>query len=582
MDLKTREEELKKIKDKLLKAKPIMVIDSRVKSSLRAGESPPEGSYFIYPPMNTFVNFSGATPALKLSAGLEAELIKTLPENFSLKTIPGITQVPNQRTCGSCWAFATAGAVNDVFVVQEYNKRISQGEVDPIIENPDISPMYLLVNYPACREMKDCNYPQSYVCGGGNPYDACLWIKKYGISSNKCVNYDACDNSVLCRKGEDPQAHFKTDLTLTLNNLFPSAGCYVSSKNHVKYTITTANRNSVDVSANINYPASVNYKVNVNQHKSIVTAVKQHIMNYGTCIAGFTVLSNFILGPGNSFYGICASSEEKCSIFCKNPKGIYLDTVNYNYKASETQTFSDQTRIPMSVNSNVGGHAICITGWGVGKVHKSLIDPALNPTGSDCVDVPYWECRNSWGPGWNRDGYFKIAMWPFNTVSVMEINLMGLGGILSFKPLSKSVPQVLPIKQNDRKGLDTSKLSYFTPPSPAPKPVPPVNKELCDSYTKKLSEQNSSIDKLTSNLNLAKTELDKATTQVNKSKTELDKAKKDLSNLITERNKNCSILKVSEEGEEAVSTNVSNVKTFFLIMLIVIILSMTIYKFYKK
>lgn len=39
-----------------------------------------------------------------------------------------------------------------------------------------------------------------------------------------------------------------------------------------------------------------------------------------------------------------------------------------------------------------GGHAITLVGWGLGETSKK----------------PYWLVRNSWGPAWNGDGYFRI------------------------------------------------------------------------------------------------------------------------------------------------------------------------------
>lgn len=563
----SKSQELKKLRDKILKSPPVMIIDSKVQSSLKPGEQPPKGSFVIYPPMNTVVDFSRLTPSVKLSAGLEAQIEQTLPENFTLKNFPGITPVPNQRSCGSCWAFATAGAINDVFVVEDYNKKISEGESNPSVQNPDISPMYLLINYPGCREMSGCSYyppyPDSHLCGGGNPADACMWISNRGISWNKCVNYDACENNPVCR-GEDAQAHFKADFTQVLNRSLPSKGCYVSSKNHTLYKITAPKRNSIDVNANINNLSSINYTVDKNLHKNVVTAIKNHIKTNGSCVAGYLVLKNFLLQPGRSFAS-CLTGSSNCSNFCKNPQGVYLDKVNYTTLTRD------------SVPEMLGGHAVCVTGWGVGKVHKSLIDPSLNPQGLECVDVPYWECRNSWGPSWNTDGYFRIAMWPFNTISVMEINLMGIGGIITFRPAGKTVPLLSPIRQNDRKGFNSEKLLYFTPPSIAPEPSPQptpgpspqpspssVNQD-CNSSIEKITNQNNLIINLTKNFNSVKTEL--------------DKAKKDLNMLLLEKNKNCNVssLKVSSE-----TLSGSSLKTYLLIILILVILSLTLYKIYKK
>lgn len=43
------------------------------------------------------------------------------------------------------------------------------------------------------------------------------------------------------------------------------------------------------------------------------------------------------------------------------------------------------------VSPHAGSHAVKVLGWG-------------NRDGLD-----YWLCANSWGTGWGRDGFFKIA-----------------------------------------------------------------------------------------------------------------------------------------------------------------------------
>lgn len=45
----------------------------------------------------------------------------------------------------------------------------------------------------------------------------------------------------------------------------------------------------------------------------------------------------------------------------------------------------------------LGGHAVEMIGWGVENGQE------------------YWLCKNSWGPNWGEQGYFRIA---FGEVSV--------------------------------------------------------------------------------------------------------------------------------------------------------------------
>jgi len=139
-------------------------------------------------------------------------------------------------------------------------------------------------------------------------------------------------------------------------------------------------------------------------------AVQQHIFTTGPVVAGFHVFSNFMTGS----FGVT--------------RGIYFDTVNYPslsaYDANADGHFK-------------GGHAIVVLGWGV---EKGMTIPLT----STVKDVPYWYCRNSWNNKWGTDeGYFKIAMYPYNTVSQFDklVNftlpsgsLSKVGGFILFKP----------------------------------------------------------------------------------------------------------------------------------------------------
>ena len=81
-------------------------------------------------------------------------------------------------------------------------------------------------------------------------------------------------------------------------------------------------------------------------------AIMAEIMTNGPVITGFMIHQNF------------------SDFFRKHPGEVYRD--------------NEQT-------AKEGGHAVVFLGWGV-----------------DENGVKYWIARNSWGPHWNNDGYFKI------------------------------------------------------------------------------------------------------------------------------------------------------------------------------
>lgn len=126
-------------------------------------------------------------------------------------------------------------------------------------------------------------------------------------------------------------------------------------------------------------------------------SIKYHILTYGPVVAGFLVFKNF---------------EDGSFTKNKDTKGIYFEGSN---------TFDDNL---------LGGHAVSVIGWGYEDkvlVSNTFVD-----------NIPYWKCRNSWGNKWGDNGYFKIAMYPYNKKSqfVREVYTKDkkLGGVLTFKP----------------------------------------------------------------------------------------------------------------------------------------------------
>lgn len=64
---------------------------------------------------------------------------------------------------------------------------------------------------------------------------------------------------------------------------------------------------------------------------------------------------------------------------------VYKDLVDANFN-------NPGVYIPNVQSGIDGGHAVTIVGWGV-----------------QAGRLPYWIVRNSWGPAWNGDGYFRIV-----------------------------------------------------------------------------------------------------------------------------------------------------------------------------
>jgi C1A family cysteine protease len=341
----------------------------------------------IIPPLNTNINLSTLIP-IQTHKPLTT---LTSENNLSLKQIPTeyqsdfnwrdnhrsdqtsfineqFTPVGNQLTCGCCWAYSISNAVSDIFVIN--NK----------IKNPNCSATYILSCFPHCSNPNDqstCIGPgpnYSYQCNGGAIAPTVTWISQNGISTMDCEDYSWCSKNNACVNGGSDASY--------LNSLIPSCGC----QNHSLYYITNVSAAGLSMES----PTSQD----ISNHRQFL---KTWIYNYGTTVSGFLVYQNFLSGQ-------FVSSE--------NTHGIYFEDVDYTTHS----LFQKKT------NSFEGSHAICVIGWGIGPVYNTLIsDLSLHdPNNNRTTNVPYWIIRNSWGNTWGMNGYFHMAMYPFNKTSQID------------------------------------------------------------------------------------------------------------------------------------------------------------------
>lgn len=312
-----------------------------------------------------------------------------------------ITPVGNQYGCGCCWAFSTADAVSDVFV---------QNNV--LSTNPKCSVTYILSCSPHCDPDDICNNPNaSYQCGGGQIGSTLIWISEHGVGSLECTDYSWCSSNHACVMGSADE--------ISLNDSIPDCPETCPSLYYIK--------NPRAIGLNSNNAATL---TDISRQRN---SIKQWIYNVGTVLAGFFVYQNLFSGDFKSD---------------KNPDNIYLEDVDF----SRQELFSDG-----SMNKFAGGHAVCILGWGVGRVHNSFIyDPALHSKTDDFTDVPYWITRNSWSEKWGDNGFFKMAMYPFNKISQFDAYITvsttegsgSAGGFVIFEP-SIRTNNVLSLKTSE-------------------------------------------------------------------------------------------------------------------------------------
>lgn len=278
------------------------------------------------------------------------------------------TQPSSQYGCGSCWAITIADSLSDCLVVS--------GVVNWA---PNISATYIMV---CINDIGIHNF-----CGGGNPAAAVKYLEDVGVADTSCIDYSWCSDNSMCSNISSVN-HFDADRLITnLNNSIPRPlGCYFPNIDKYMYKL--------DKGSEVFY---IEDNIHEEKNVSITTfrnTVKSHILDFGPVIGGFVVLKNFLLGIHTD-----PSINE----------GVYLDRFDYSFNGLR---FSDNMLF-----QNAGLHAVSIVGWGIAKNIQYDTDK--------WGDVPYWHCRNSWGPSWGKQGgFFKCAMYPFNTYSQFDKQVM--------------------------------------------------------------------------------------------------------------------------------------------------------------
>lgn len=140
-------------------------------SALRPSGLPPN----LTNPLNTLVAPSPARYQNNLAmAGLQQ-----LPESFDWREEAKrrnirLESVKNQKSCGNCWAMATASTLSDRYNVSG----------NP---TPDLSPLYMI----ACDK-------NDSACDGGNTQIAARFCETKGIAANNCANWEDWCNSHEC------------------------------------------------------------------------------------------------------------------------------------------------------------------------------------------------------------------------------------------------------------------------------------------------------------------------------------------------------------------------------------------------
>jgi hypothetical protein len=351
------------LKDDYLKvlrsAKPIVIPPSKIHpppGALGAIKIIPE---VIIPPLNTDIRFDMLPQYnIKKYPGLAALDDRKLPENFSwgIEDSNDSIEIKNKKRLIT--KPPNQMLCGSCWAISSAGVLSDNFVVSGVVDwYPNISTTYSL----AC-------YSQG-MCKGGNPALLLQTIQKKGIVSNNCIDYSWCATNESCN-GSGTK-HFSVDMS----ELVPDCGC-ISNREHLLYKLD-------------NLPEVITVDDEENQN-IYVNTVKKHIYQKGSVVGGYIVFRNFMDGR-----------------FTHINNGVYFE--NGIYDSQQIQFDESQS----SSDKFMGCHAISIIGWGVAK--NTIVDNKGNRK-----DVPYWHCRNSWGEKWGDNGYFKMAMYPYNKVAQFD------------------------------------------------------------------------------------------------------------------------------------------------------------------
>ncbi|XP_019368054.1 PREDICTED: digestive cysteine proteinase 1-like isoform X2 [Gavialis gangeticus] len=119
-----------------------------------------------------------------------------LPESLDWRLYGAVTPVKDQAVCGSCWSFATTGALEGALFLQT-------GELTPLSQ----------------QALIDCSWGfGNHACDGGEEWQAYEWIMKHGIASTESYGPYLGQNGYCHSNQSEPVAKVAGYLNVAAGN----------------------------------------------------------------------------------------------------------------------------------------------------------------------------------------------------------------------------------------------------------------------------------------------------------------------------------------------------------------------------
>lgn len=291
---------------------------------------------------------------------------KKLPSSF--KCDSNLMNTPlDQGDCGSCWSFATCASLGDRINIL-CNKKIIKKSLSPTI--PLSCNFFLeerneeLFNKDYVKTIVNLeNILNNFGCYGNSVVLTCFFMHVWGTFDYSCASY----NSELIQ-----------DLQYDRTNFGYRSSLYIKSKVNWSEDFNSSSCNNYfgDVGKSLNVSNCLGRIVN-NQHIYMKPAQLFRALFYYSIKDSVTCNENimydiFTFGPITTTFR------------------VYRDFYDFNAKSDGVyETDENPSQL-------VGGHAVCIVGWGEYK------DPKTSAM------IPFWWVKNSWGDDYGIKGYFRM------------------------------------------------------------------------------------------------------------------------------------------------------------------------------